>query len=208
MAGLEEKHRADGGQAEAGGAEGSGNRELAGAKVGGWKVNLGPALMDEPDVDFDEQLAAGQGAALGEPGPGHGGAGDKDPGVLLGHGEVVPASGDGAEGGAAGLLRGSLRIERNEGGLADHAVAGALPDEESTFPRFGVGQFHDSVRMRIHQRGGRCRGERRDKKDERDSRGGIEGGPLGERSLPGCGAARSGVRALEVGRTARRARVS
>ena len=134
LAGLEKEHGADRRQAEAGGAEGSGNRELAGAKVGGWKVNLGPALMDEPDIDFDEELAAGQGAALREPGLGHGGAGDKDPGVLLGHGEIVPAFGDGTERGAAGLLRGSFRIERDKGGVADHAVTGALPDEVPTFP--------------------------------------------------------------------------
>jgi hypothetical protein len=81
------------------------------------------------DVDFHEQLQAGQGSALEEAGLGQEGGGDRDPDITLRLGEGPPALGDGGPEAADRLLCRCSRIKGYEGGVADLAVAVALPDE-------------------------------------------------------------------------------
>ena len=138
VVGLEKECGADGVR-----SEGAGDGGLRGAESKGRLVNLGLATVGEGDVDLHKELAAGEGAALGEPGPGQDGLGDGDPDEALGLGEGAPTFGDGAEVGADGALGGATGVERDEGGVADWAVAVALPDEVAAFSRFGVRQFHD-----------------------------------------------------------------
>ena len=142
MVGLEEEGGADEGLAGAAGGVGVENGRLGLAEVGGGQVHLGLATVDAGDVDFDEELAAGQGSALAEPRLGHCGAGAGDPGEVLLFGEGAPALGDGGKEAADRDLAGGAWVERDEGGVADHAVACALPDILAPFSRHGVGQFH------------------------------------------------------------------
>jgi hypothetical protein len=109
----------------------------------GREVELGKAAVAQGYVDFHEELEAGQGAALQKPGLGQEGGGCRDPRVALRLGEGAPALGDGGEEVADGLLGRCSWVKGDEGGVADLAVAVALPDEVAAFAGFGVGRFHD-----------------------------------------------------------------
>ena len=91
------------------------------------QVNLRFTLIGQWDVGLDEELAAGE-SARAETGLGPFGPGDGDPSVALLLGKRTPASGDGAEGPADRDLRGRAGIKRNEGRIADLAIAIALLD--------------------------------------------------------------------------------
>jgi len=80
---------------------------------------------------------------LKETGLGPLGPGDGNPYVALLLGERAPAGRDGAEIPADRDLGRGARVKRDEGRIADLAIAVALPDQSSTSARFGVGHFHN-----------------------------------------------------------------
>ena len=141
VTGLEVGAGAEQGLSRTDGGKGFGRGMLSGAQIRGREVHLGLAAVDAGDVDFDEELAAGQGSAA-EPGPGQDVGGDGDPGETLFFSQGGPAFGDGGEGGADGLLGGGAGVKGDDGGVGDLAVAVALPDGVATFARFGVRDAH------------------------------------------------------------------
>ena len=106
------------------------------------QVNLRLAAIDQGDVDLHKVVEAGEGAAA-ETVPGLFGPGDGDPDLALILGESTPSGGDRSEDEAHSDLRGGAGVEGDKGGIADLAVAGALPNPVSAFSRFGIGHFHD-----------------------------------------------------------------
>jgi hypothetical protein len=117
-------------------------RRFGGPGVFQRKVNLWFAVIGQWDVGFDEELAAGQ-SARAQTGLGPFGPGDGDPYVALFLGERAPTGRDGAEVAADRDLSWGAWVERDKGGIANLAVASALPDCVSAFTRFGVGHFHN-----------------------------------------------------------------
>jgi hypothetical protein len=105
------------------------------------EVELRVALIDEGDVDFDEVVEAGEGAAA-KAVAGLPGATDGVPEVTLPLGEGAPAGGDGAEGAADGALRRGAGVEGDKKWVANLAVTIALPDEAAAFARLGVRLGH------------------------------------------------------------------
>ena len=172
VTGLEVCAGADQRLSRAGSRKGFGRGVLGGAQIRGREVHLGLAAVDAGDVDFDEELAAGQGSAA-EPGPGQDVGGDGDPGETLFFSQGGPAFGDGGEGGADGALTGGAGVSGDEGGVGDLAVAVALPDGVATFAGHGVGPVHGSVRVRIHREGRRNNQEakKRRRKESRKEMG-------------------------------------
>jgi len=112
------------------------------AEAQGRQVNLGQAAIGEVHVHFDKELAAGERAGLCKPRLGQHGGGDGDPGEALRFGEGTPAFGNGAEDAADGLLGRGAGVGRDEGGIADLAIAVALPDHVAAFARLGAGPLH------------------------------------------------------------------
>ena len=123
-------------------AESCPNRRFSGPGVFRRKVNLRFALVRQWDVGFDEELAASQ-SARAQTGLGPFGPGDGDPYVTLLLGEGAPTGRDGAEVAADRDLSWGAWVERDKGGIANLAVASALPDCVPAFTRFGVGHFHN-----------------------------------------------------------------
>src|ERR1039458_859003 len=108
-----------------------------------WRqINLRLALICQSHVCFDEELAAGESAALKEPGFGTLGAGNSDPYVTLRLGERAPTGGDCGEIAANRNLRGTAGVKRGKSGIADLAVTIALPNDISALPGLGIEPFH------------------------------------------------------------------
>ena len=99
--------------------------------------------MDQPDVDLHKEVEAREHAALGEPGLGFHGPGDGVPYIPLLLGEHAPAFGDRGENLAGPDLGRAAGVERDEGGVADLPVAGALPDHIPALARLCIGDFHN-----------------------------------------------------------------
>ena len=141
--GLEEEVWADRGLTKPAEAEEVGDGQFGEGGARRRQVNLRLAAVSPGDVDLDEELAAGEGAALAEAGPGEDGGGDGDPSQALLFGEGTPALRDGGKEVADGGLAWAAGIGWDEGGVADHAIACALPDDSAALTRLGVGQFHN-----------------------------------------------------------------
>src|ERR1035437_7831597 len=107
------------------------------------QVNLRFAPIGQRDVCFDEELAAGQWPALKKSGLGLHGPDDSDPCVALLLGERAPTFGDRAEFPTDSDMSRGVEIEMGEGGVADLAIASALPNHASAFAGFRIGHFHN-----------------------------------------------------------------
>ena len=103
---------------------------------------MGLAPVDQGDVHLHKEVEAGE-PAIAETGPGPFGPGDGDPCVPLRLGEPPPAGADRAEMPRDRGLSGAAEVVRDKGGVADLAVAIALPDYIPAFSRFCVGHFHN-----------------------------------------------------------------
>ena len=117
-----------------------GNR-FGGLGISRRQVNLRLAQIDQGNVYFDEELAAGE-PARAESGLGPLGPGDGDPCVALLLGKRLPTFGDLSEDTADGDLQWGSGVERDKGGVADLPVPGALPNHVPALAGLGVGPFH------------------------------------------------------------------
>ena len=107
------------------------------------QVNLRFALICQSDVYFDKELATSEPPASKEPGLGPFGAGDGDPYVTLGLGEHAPTGGDCGEIAADRNLSRAAGVKRGKSGIADLAIAIALPNNIPALPGLGIGLFHN-----------------------------------------------------------------
>ena len=97
--------------------------------------------VESQGVDLEEQLAAGERAALAEAGLGLDAFGGGDPGLALGFGDGAPVFSDGGEHGADAALLGGSGVGRDHEGAADLAVAAGHGDGEAAFA--GLGDVED-----------------------------------------------------------------
>ena len=98
--------------------------------------------MGQPHIYLDKELEAGETSAT-EPGLRHDRPGHGDPDQALFLRERAPTFGHRAEIGAHRALRGGAGVDGDEGWVADLAIAIALPNYLSAFPRFRIGHFHN-----------------------------------------------------------------
>src|ERR1017187_3015125 len=105
------------------------NRRFGGPSISQWQIHLRFSLIGQGNVCFDEELAAGESAALKEAGLGPLGPGDGDPYIALLLGQRAPTFGDLGEIPTHRDLSRGTGVERDEGRVADLAVAHTLPDQ-------------------------------------------------------------------------------
>src|ERR1035441_8231519 len=142
LIGLEEQHGADRRLIEPAGLEEGGHRRLGGLEITRGQVNLSQTPIGQGDVDLHKQEDAGEPAFLAKTGLGPFGSGDSAPNLALLLGQLPPAGGDSPKIAADGHLSRGTRVARDEGRIAIGAIAVALPNCISAFPRPDIGHFH------------------------------------------------------------------
>ena len=136
LVGLEEQGGADGcliGRAD---VEEAGDVQFGIAGIWWRKVFLSLTAVGQWHVHFYEIVETRKWPALAGAGPGQHDPGGGDPSVALRLGEGAPTFGDGAEIAADSALSGGVGVGRDEGQVADQAVAGALPDDGPALANF------------------------------------------------------------------------
>src|ERR1035437_3298670 len=142
LVGEEEQHGADRRLIEPAGLEKGWQGWLGNLEITRGQVNLSQAPIGQGDVDLHKQEDAGEPAFLAKTGLGPFLMGDSAPNDALLLGQLPPPGGDSAESAADGHLSRGTGVGRDEGGIAVGAIAAALPNCVSAFPRLRIGHFH------------------------------------------------------------------